>query len=309
MSRQMLRLQQKKQPQLLFLWLRLLLYLLLLPNSSCFSLPSPGGPPSSHVSAAGGLLGGAPLRLCSHISQHPTGARARCYGDLLHGGPWRPLDLRLEAQGASSGLAAELPVSDAAGKAAATAEAPAGVEAKATEASAATSAAAAATEIENAFVGVVAAAAAALTADVQSSDSSSSSSSSSRAHLALWPDGAAPVAVEEARVSFLKKVAKGFRLKGVDDANGVVYVHRSGSSSSGRLLVDRQLLLRLRGQQQKGSWALHFLGTGAMQASVRPLLLLGSLLLCCCCCCLVVAAAIAAAFAAVSAPLAAIAAE
>ncbi|CDJ31657.1 Zinc phosphodiesterase ELAC protein 1, related [Eimeria mitis] len=132
-------------------------------------------------------------------------------------------------------------------------------------------AAKAAADIETAYTKVIAAAAAALTSDSLNNSSKNSTSRNSShddgAGASRWWTAARSEAVEAARVSFLTKVADAFGLQSVDDASGVVYVHNSSSGSSARLLVDRQLLLRLRGEQQKGSWSLHFLGTGAMQAS------------------------------------------
>lgn len=122
---------------------------------------------------------------------------------------------------------------------------------------------AAAADIENAFSEVVAAAEAALSSNFTSSSESRNSQDVS---VSPWAASTSE-AVEAARASFLAKVASAFGLKRISDASGVVYVHRSGTSNA-KLLVDRQLLLRLRGEQQRGSWSLHFLGTGAMQASV-----------------------------------------
>lgn len=129
--------------------------------------------------------------------------------------------------------------------------------------SVATPATAAAADIENAFSEVVAAAEAVLSTNFTSSSESRNGQDVS---VSPWAASTSE-AVETARASFLAKVANAFGLKRISDASGVVYVHRSGTSNA-KLLVDRQLLLRLRGEQQKGSWSLHFLGTGAMQASV-----------------------------------------
>ncbi|CDJ66825.1 hypothetical protein, conserved [Eimeria necatrix] len=128
--------------------------------------------------------------------------------------------------------------------------------------SVATPATAAAADIENAFSEVVAAAEAVLSTNFTSSSESRNGQDVS---VSPWAASTSE-AVETARASFLAKVANAFGLKRISDASGVVYVHRSGTSNA-KLLVDRQLLLRLRGEQQKGSWSLHFLGTGAMQAS------------------------------------------
>ncbi|CAI9149298.1 unnamed protein product [Rangifer tarandus platyrhynchus] len=37
----------------------------------------------------------------------------------------------------------------------------------------------------------------------------------------------------------------------------------------GKLMIDRQQLLRERGESTRGDWTLRFLGTGSMQSSVR----------------------------------------
>lgn len=132
-------------------------------------------------------------------------------------------------------------------------------------------AAAAAAEIEGAFVDLLTAAARALSVGAKSSrtNHNNSNRSSSSETLSVWPEASSPAGVRAARASFLTKVAGAFGLRSGDQATGVVYVHRS-SNNHGRLLVNRQLLLRLRGlHEQKGDWLLHFLGTGAMQASVR----------------------------------------
>ncbi|OEH75401.1 zinc phosphodiesterase elac protein 1 related protein [Cyclospora cayetanensis] len=123
----------------------------------------------------------------------------------------------------------------------------------------------AAEEIEAAFREVIAATATALAP--RSANGGGCTTSSGNSSLSVWPEGSTPDAVETARVSFLTKVANAFGLRDASEAKGVVYVHRSGNGGRGKLLVDRPLLLRLRGQQQKGSWSLNFLGTGAMQAS------------------------------------------
>ncbi|KAL8434312.1 hypothetical protein ACSSS7_003256 [Eimeria intestinalis] len=131
------------------------------------------------------------------------------------------------------------------------------------------SAAADAAELEAAFAAVVAAAAKSLTGfstpTCQTSNTNCSASDTNALPSPL-PICASPAALTAACESFLSKVSQKFGLKGTREANGVVYAHR-GSGGGGKLFVDRQQLLRLRGHQQKGSWSLHFLGTGAMQAS------------------------------------------
>lgn len=124
-----------------------------------------------------------------------------------------------------------------------------------------------AVEIENAFMGVVAAVTKAMTEpliDRRSVDSGDKSNGG--VEVALWPHHTPPKEVQEARVAFFSKVSKVFGLKSTEDANGVVYIHRG--SGGAKLMVDRNRLLRLRGDQQKGEWSMHFLGTGSMQASV-----------------------------------------
>lgn len=140
------------------------------------------------------------------------------------------------------------------------------------DAALASPAAKAASEIEAAYSEVVAAATSSLSADPLNKSSTSSyqcnDSCATSAGASPWWTASRFEAVEEARASFLTKVADAFSLKSAADARGVVYVHHGNSWGGAKLLVDRQLLLRLRGEQQKGSWSLHFLGTGAMQASV-----------------------------------------
>ncbi|KAL8275099.1 hypothetical protein Esti_000978 [Eimeria stiedai] len=133
----------------------------------------------------------------------------------------------------------------------------------------ATSAAADAAELEAAFSAVVAAAAKTLIVSSTPTclaNKKNCSASDANATLSLSPIGAFPTALAAACDSFLMKVSKAFGLNNTREASGVVYVHRD-SGGVGKLFVDRQQLLRLRGHQQKGSWSLHFLGTGAMQAS------------------------------------------
>lgn len=48
----------------------------------------------------------------------------------------------------------------------------------------------------------------------------------------------------------------------------LVYVH----GESGALMVRRNKLLEMRGEERRGNWVLHFFGTGAMQSSVRSFL-------------------------------------
>ncbi|KAL8452385.1 hypothetical protein Emed_001390 [Eimeria media] len=132
----------------------------------------------------------------------------------------------------------------------------------------ATSAAADAAELEAAFAAVVAAAAKTLNVSSASrcQDNEKDSSSDTDATLSVSSVDASTTALKGACDSFLSKVSNAFGLKNAREATGVVYLHRS-SGGGGKLFVDRQKLLRLRGQQKKGSWSLHFLGTGAMQAS------------------------------------------
>ncbi|CDI83497.1 hypothetical protein, conserved [Eimeria acervulina] len=161
------------------------------------------------------------------------------------------------------------------GPVAATSTTAAGTEATPTydagEAALTSPAAKAASEIETAYAEVVAAAAGALSADsVEQGGKNSGSCNSScgnSAGFSPWWAAATAKAVQAARASFLSKVADAFGLKNAADAIGVVYAHQSSTWGNAKLLVDRQLLLRRRGEQQKGSWSLHFLGTGAMQAS------------------------------------------
>ncbi|KAL8455681.1 hypothetical protein Emag_000503 [Eimeria magna] len=138
-----------------------------------------------------------------------------------------------------------------------------------TDLSGATSAAADAAELEAAFEAVVAAAAKTFTVSSTAGWQTNKKNCSARdadANLSISSTGASSTALREACSSFFLKVSKAFRLNNTREANGVVYVHRT-SGAGGKLFVDRQQLLRLRGHQQKGNWSLHFLGTGAMQAS------------------------------------------
>ncbi|CDI86557.1 hypothetical protein, conserved [Eimeria praecox] len=220
-------LQLQRQRLLLLL---LVLLLLRLPATSSFSV----------LRGSSGFLGGASLTPLQHSPQHPAvegqpkcsteASRVELHGTVALCFAYRtpvPLETSTATPAISADTNGTAALSDEAG-----------------EAAALSPAAKAATEIENAYSEVVAAAARALTADFVNKRT-----------------------VETARASFLTKVADAFGLKSAADANGVVYVHHSSSWSSAKLLVDRQLLLRLRGEQQKGSWSLHFLGTGAMQAS------------------------------------------
>ncbi|KAL8430779.1 hypothetical protein Efla_004015 [Eimeria flavescens] len=144
-----------------------------------------------------------------------------------------------------------------------------GLPGTATEALAGTKAAADAVDIETAFTAVVSAVADSLASPINPASRSNCSRSiapATNAGLSLWSADAVPTAVEAACGSFFSKVSSGFGLKSVEEAKGLVYVHRN-STGCWKLLVDRQQLQRLRGQQHKGSWSLHFLGTGAMQAS------------------------------------------
>ncbi|CDJ46212.1 hypothetical protein, conserved [Eimeria brunetti] len=170
------------------------------------------------------------------------------------------------------------PRAEAAPATAADPDAPAALAGDMGDAAVTSPAAKAASEIEAAYSQVVAAAAEVLTAysvdkSKGNSNSYNRSSCNSRcgnggdvSHVSPWWAAATAGTVEAARASFLTKVADAFGLKSAADANGVVYAHIS-SGADAKLLVDRHLLLRLRGEQQKGSWSLHFLGTGAMQAS------------------------------------------
>lgn len=244
------------------LLLLLLLLLFRLPETSSFSVPYIHFPRRVVAGALGTAfrlpLGGNP--------EHPPagGQQTRLIGASR---------LELYRQIALS-LASFAPVLS--GPVAATSTTAAGTEATPTydagEAALTSPAAKAASEIETAYAEVVAAAAGALSADsVEQGGKNSGSCNSScgnSAGFSPWWAAATAKAVQATRASFLSKVADAFGLKNAADAIGVVYAHQSSTWDNAKLLVDRQLLLRRRGEQQKGSWSLHFLGTGAMQASV-----------------------------------------